>query len=161
VKELTPEQKQRRAEYARSWRKRNPDKVREHTRRSRIKNKDKIRERQRKWLKDNAESHREYSRQWYLDNKTRVKDLQLQRIHGISLDEYYSLLSDQSGVCAICKSPDPIKGDHFHVDHCHSTNQVRGLLCAHCNVGIGHFKDSHDLLEEAVRYIRRFREDDI
>lgn len=50
--------------------------------------------------------------------------------------------------CTIC-------GDEADlvVDHCHSTNKVRGLLCNRCNKGLGLFRDDPDLLEFARIYL--------
>jgi hypothetical protein len=59
------------------------------------------------------------------------RDWNLRRRYGISSEEYETLLDAQDGVCAICKSPP--KKNRLHVDHCHETGLVRGLLCAHCN----------------------------
>jgi hypothetical protein len=39
------------------------------------------------------------------------------------------------------------------VDHDHLTNKVRGMLCNHCNRGLGHFRDSPMLLEFAAQYL--------
>jgi hypothetical protein len=45
------------------------------------------------------------------------------------------------------------KGERWHIDHCHTSNRVRGLLCHNCNVGIGNFKDAPDLLRSAAAYL--------
>jgi hypothetical protein len=48
----------------------------------------------------------------------------------INSAEYDNLVSLQNGVCAICKQSDDI---NLAVDHCHTTNKIRGLLCVKCN----------------------------
>lgn len=50
--------------------------------------------------------------------------------------------------CVICGSV-----ENLVVDHCHKTNVVRGMLCNHCNRGLGHFKDDPELLEFARMYL--------
>lgn len=76
---------------------------------------------------------------------------------GISLDDYDSMLSFQGGSCAICKTKDPVghgrKNKRFSVDHDHKTGKVRGLLCHHCNVGIGSMMDDVKILKSAIRYL--------
>src|SRR5689334_12217251 len=59
----------------------------------------------------------------------------------ITPDHYAALLARQGGRCAICRGAEPGAGRDWHVDHCHETGLVRGLLCVHCNLGLGHFKD--------------------
>jgi hypothetical protein len=57
----------------------------------------------------------------------------------------------QRGVCAICgTSLDEVKAC---VDHIHGTVIVRGILCNHCNVGIGMFKDNPEILRAAADYL--------
>jgi DNA-directed RNA polymerase subunit RPC12/RpoP len=53
--------------------------------------------------------------------------------------------------CAICKKP---LTSQPRVDHNHTTGEVRGLLCSHCNVGIGMLQDDEALLRVAADYLR-------
>ena len=41
-----------------------------------------------------------------------------------------------------------------HVDHCHGSGAVRGLLCAKCNVTLGNVGDSAVVLENLAAYLR-------
>ncbi len=60
------------------------------------------------------------------------------------------MLEAQGGGCAICGKP---PGDiALHVDHCHETGRVRGLLCFSCNAGLGQFRHDPDLLYQAMEY---------
>lgn len=57
----------------------------------------------------------------------------------------------QSGKCLICNEIPK----RLVVDHCHTSGKVRGLLCDHCNTGLGRFKDSPELLMAAIRYLKK------
>jgi len=92
-------------------------------------------------------------RAWTAKNKLRVKNTELKRSFGITLADYDRMLEEQNGVCAVCGQQD--KHYRLAVDHCHTTNKVRGLLCSPCNLGIGKFKDQPDRLEAAAAYLRR------
>jgi hypothetical protein len=50
--------------------------------------------------------------------------------------------------CVICGS-----NEKLVVDHDHKTNKIRGMLCNHCNRGLGHFRDDPMLLEFAAQYL--------
>ena len=50
--------------------------------------------------------------------------------------------------CIICGVKAPVV-----VDHDHETKEVRGGLCANCNLGLGHFKDNPKLLRFAALYL--------
>lgn len=69
--------------------------------------------------------------------------------YNITLDNYHAILEAQGESCAICGACDLA----LVIDHCHTTNKVRGLLCQACNSGIGQFKDSLDLLDAAKVYV--------
>lgn len=58
----------------------------------------------------------------------------------------------QKGVCMVCRKP--FSTDRVpHLDHCHETGNVRGLLCSFCNMGLGSFQDSILSLENAIKYL--------
>jgi len=76
--------------------------------------------------------------------------------HGLTTEDYYALLARQGGVCPICKKQ---RKRQPGVDHCHSTKQVRGLLCSKCNVGLGHFDEDTDVMLAAIAYMEAWRRD--
>jgi len=77
--------------------------------------------------------------------------------YGITIEDYNRMLSEQNGACAICGTDKPGgKAKVWSVDHCHSTNRVRGLLCHRCNMGLGYFKDDLDRLRNAIAYLSKF-----
>lgn len=77
----------------------------------------------------------------------------LREKYGLELEEYEALVAAQNGVCAICKGPPLESTGRLSVDHCHDTGVVRGLLCATCNAGLGHFQDDSVRLVAALQYI--------
>jgi len=82
--------------------------------------------------------------------------------YGINLDIFNRMNEEQGGVCKICGSghSDGIRYASLHVDHCHTTKKVRGLLCDRCNRGIGMFKDDPDIVFKAAQYLRASKGDD-
>jgi hypothetical protein len=78
------------------------------------------------------------------------------RRYGLTPDDYHRLLARQGGACAICRKQ---RGRQPDVDHCHSTGQVRGLLCRKCNFGLGHFEDDSGLMLAAIAYLEASRRD--
>lgn len=89
--------------------------------------------------------------------KLNVRKHWLRNEYGLSLEGYETLLKKQNGVCAICHLP-PEDGQRLHVDHNHITGKVRGLLCRHCNVGLGYFKEDPRLMSAAISYIGEHQE---
>ena len=80
-----------------------------------------------------------------------VRRHDFKRNYGITPELYDSMMIAQCGVCFICGAKP--KKRRLSVDHCHDTNQVRGLLCNGCNVGIGHLKHNKVLLLKAIEYL--------
>lgn len=71
--------------------------------------------------------------------------------YGLSINNIDGILFAQEFKCAVCKTQ---LNNSFHVDHCHKSGQVRGLLCSNCNTGLGLFQDNPDLLTAAAAYLR-------
>lgn len=71
--------------------------------------------------------------------------------------DFLRMWEGQSHACAICL--DPFEDETAaHIDHCHETGRIRGLLCMLCNTGVGKFRDNPDALENAAKYLRRGNE---
>jgi hypothetical protein len=79
----------------------------------------------------------------------------MRRAYGIGQAEFDALLQSQGGRCAICRGGPNGPGKRLHVDHCHSGNGVRGLLCGKCNTAIGLLDDDPDRAEAVAAYLRR------
>ncbi len=71
----------------------------------------------------------------------------------MSAEDYARMAHAQDGGCAICGSRPPM----LSVDHCHSSGQVRALLCAGCNTGLGLFGDVPSRLRAAADYVEAHR----
>lgn len=72
---------------------------------------------------------------------------------GITPEIYMEMYDSQEGLCKICENKIEAIHKNTHVDHCHTTGKVRGLLCHHCNLGLGHFKDNVNSLSNAIDYL--------
>lgn len=95
----------------------------------------------------NTQSSQKYRRKY----PERDRDQKLRRRYGIGLAEYNQMLEDQDFKCLVCKID--IESKTAHVDHNHATKRVRGLLCHHCNTGLGLFKDQPSVLVDAATYL--------
>jgi hypothetical protein len=92
---------------------------------------------------------------WTISEQSKY-DSYLRRTYGITLAQYDMILTNQGGVCAICKkSCNRTSTVRLCVDHDHSNGIVRGLLCFQCNVGLGKFGDSAENLKSAIDYLER------
>jgi len=66
------------------------------------------------------------------------------------------MLAAQGHACVVCRR-DFTHERRFVVDHCHTTNSIRALLCQGYNIAIGQLQDSPKLLRKAAAYIERHR----
>lgn len=55
--------------------------------------------------------------------------------------------------CEICRK-EFLSNSKKHIDHCHVSGKVRGVLCDTCNLGIGCFQDNVESLQNAIEYLK-------
>lgn len=145
-------------ERKRRYRLANLEKVKEANRNYRENNPDKIKTYRQKHRAANRESLKQRDHNYYKANPDKYYEQSLKKRYGLTLEGYDKLLTLQGGKCAICQTTEPgAKRSRFMVDHDHQTGQVRGLLCHHCNVGLGYFKDSQEALKAALEYLSTSR----
>lgn len=113
-------------------------------------NKNKVQERNAKsWLlrKEYYQSERgiESSRRTHLKRK-----------YNMTLEEYNVMFENQNGVCEVCGEPEGCSRNTFlAVDHCHETNEIRGLLCTNCNRALGLLKENTETLNKMIEYLKK------
>lgn len=85
----------------------------------------------------------------------------------LTLETFYSMKKHQNNCCAICLVDfDTLISNEIHIDHDHSCCDPdilgkrslcgrcnRGILCRHCNYGIGNFRENPVLLTKASQYL--------
>jgi len=97
-----------------------------------------------KMLENDADYQRK-KRSAYIKNK-----------HGITVDEYESMVISQGGMCGICGCNIEVDTHKTHLDHCHVTGNKRAMLCNNCNRGIGYLNDDVQILKSAVNYLEYY-----
>lgn len=75
----------------------------------------------------------------------------LKKMYGITHKDYLNMLKVQGGGCAVCGRK-AAKGKYLHVDHCHTTGKVRGVLCHQCNWYLGTIDADPSILERIHDY---------
>lgn len=103
-------------------------------------------QKERVWEYNNTSKN---TQKYYKNNPQKYLEYRLQK-YNLSLDQYTRLLQEQNNCCKICCAN---ISDDNHIDHCHLTGNVRGLLCRSCNTGLGLFKDNPMFLKNAITYL--------
>lgn len=132
----TPEQRKKRTEYMRVWR------------------------------GNNREKHNSQRMDYYYRNReeiiSRSRGYRLKYMYSISEEDYQRMFNEQVGVCKICGRPPYEHGKNkksivLHIDHDHSTNEVRGLLCSRCNGALGWYEKYNN---DINNYLNKFSKDE-
>lgn len=114
-----------------------------------------------KWAKKNPDKIRETGYKWAQDNIDKRKGYNFRRsgymFNGkeFTISDYTDFLTKQNNKCAGCKVDfDTIPNKDICVDHCHTSQEVRGILCRYCNLSLGNARDSEETLASLILYIR-------
>ncbi len=101
---------------------------------------------------DNKDDVQQRHKEWRDSNPDKLRGYWLKSAYGITVEDYDRMLTEQGGVCDLCKKVE----DVFCVDHDHSCcpgnkscgRCLRGLLCSDCNLALGKFgsDDSESIL---------------
>jgi len=113
----------------------------------------------RNWHHTHKEHALTRNRQWKQENSARNAEVTSQRdmlrYHGITKEEA-NLLYSFFDTCAVCG--DSLLDKKKNIDHNHETGRIRGVLCTRCNLSLGNFKDSVEVLQRALDYLRFYEE---
>ena len=120
----------------------------------RKKNKARALEYEREYYKRTREKRIQAVKTHYLKNRDRIRGKmwarQIVEKYGITPAEFESMA--QNG-CQICGLKKHSHNRRLHIDHCHDTGKVRGVLCNGCNTGIGGFRDDPEIMRKAIAYL--------
>lgn len=90
-----------------------------------------------------------------------MRERDFRRKYGIGTEDYQRLHEAQNGCCAICRQPESWKRDGkvvaLSVDHNHADGSVRELLCYQCNTALGKVRESEEILEAMLAYVRKHK----
>lgn len=82
----------------------------------------------------------------------RLRDYVRYKFYGLMPENFQRLMLEQDNKCAIYGA-DITAIKAAHVDHCHATKAVRGILCVKCNSLLGYAKDDVEILKKAIAYL--------
>lgn len=117
--------------------------------------KHKERKRASEWYRNNKERATAARKRYYAANRKQIgkqnRANRLRRQYGLTPQQYREMWKRQGKRCAVCLKRPRTKARR-HVDHCHDTGKVRGILCQSCNHGLG-FLPTVKVLKQAIRYL--------
>jgi hypothetical protein len=150
-----PQTKEQKAAYAKEYYIKNKEVLAAKNKEYREKNKEKVYAKNKEYREKNKEYIKAYRKQNREKERQQQADYKRQKKYGISPEEYNYMIKKQNNKCKICLV-DFLYDKHStkpFIDHCHTTNKVRGLLCLHCNTGLGYFKDQISTLTKTINYL--------
>lgn len=132
-------------EKRKQWGLDNPEKIKEMTRRDYVRNGDSLRQKSKEFREANKPTVRLYNMKKY----------------DLNPDQLQHVLSFQDSPCSACGKILKAVGKGMGngcIDHDHSNNKFRSILCQHCNKLIGLAKESPEVLRGCIEYLLKWAE---
>lgn len=92
---------------------------------------------------------------YYKENKEKWRKSDIERRYSITFEDYIELGTQQNNCCFICGKTEKENKRKLALDHCHSTNKVRNLLCDTCNRVLGLVKENKQTLQSMISYLEK------
>jgi hypothetical protein len=109
---------------------------------------------QARWREKNRAHYNAWARENHRKNREKILKrtygYYVKHKYGLTAADYVALSRGQGDCCAICKAK-PMKR-RLHIDHCHTTGKVRGLLCAGCNTKLGWYEVHHAAADHYLKH---------
>jgi hypothetical protein len=138
-------------------------------------NKNKYKKLNKLWKKNNPEKVKKLQRMYYKRNNKEIKEKSkyfrtvnaktikrsnrkyvLKKNYNLTIEQYEQMLKKQDYKCMICKKHRKEFNKDLSVDHCHTTNKVRDLLCYRCNLAVGYYENSD--IKTIKEYLNKHKE---
>lgn len=113
---------------------------------------------------ENIEEFRQYGRDKYHSNKETESLKRVARRRNIPYQELIDMFERQQNKCATCGNEETRKSSKSNevtklcLDHHHTHDYNRELLCHACNQVIGHSRESIETLEAIIKYMKYHQE---
>jgi hypothetical protein len=129
----------------------------------RVKKKEARRKYKTKWFQEHKAQINAQRKNWkstkeWAADKEWARNYRLKSKYNLTFEQYEQMLVDRDRCCDICgyrQPPNAKKQERLWIDHCHTTNSVRGLLCFRCNLVLGYARDNPVILDKAKQYLER------
>lgn len=142
--------KAKQSDYMRGYYARNRERILSANAEWRSRNKDLHLSRARAYHAENRETINARRRQERIDSPEIYRRRLLKRNYGLTIEDYDAMVAAQNSRCAICDRDRPLV-----VDHCHTTGQVRSLLCSPCNTALGLMEEDPDRVWAILSYLEK------
>jgi hypothetical protein len=110
-----------------------------------------------RWRADNQDYYRSYyknyNRSYIMNNPIKERKRWINRHHGITSEEYDVIFQKQGAKCGNRACITVMETKNRHLDHCHVTNKIRGILCNRCNLALGLLRDNLEIINGLALYL--------